>query len=295
MIVANVTTAPRRSPKRAVTLVSGPTARVRVTSGGPCPRPRHRPRPVAGGCRRAGSPSVLGVWVVAVGGALLIASALDSPGGRRAPATRPRPWRPARWPCPAAARRRRPSLPPLALVLDRPLPDGIADLPPIRQAARLSELAQADPDPRRLVELGSVLQLLGQRRRAPRAPTASALRRAPRRTSPPGPGLAMVAGASRRRGPGAAPSPSSPRSPGEHPDSQLVAFNQGWVEIYRRRAAPAEEAWKRTIALGPDDAPRPDRRGPPRRSSSGAPGPAERREPAPTGTSSAPHHCLTEA
>jgi hypothetical protein len=36
----------------------------------------------------------------------------------------------------------------------------------------------------------------------------------------------------------------------EHPDSQLVAFNQGWVEIYRRRAGPAERAWRRTIALG---------------------------------------------
>jgi hypothetical protein len=36
----------------------------------------------------------------------------------------------------------------------------------------------------------------------------------------------------------------------EHPDDQLVAFNQGWVEIYRRRAGPAERAWRRTVALG---------------------------------------------
>jgi hypothetical protein len=38
----------------------------------------------------------------------------------------------------------------------------------------------------------------------------------------------------------------------EHPGDQLVAFNQGWVEIYRRRAAPAEQAWQRTVALGAD-------------------------------------------
>jgi hypothetical protein len=38
----------------------------------------------------------------------------------------------------------------------------------------------------------------------------------------------------------------------EDPGDQLVAFNQGWVEVYRRRAGPAAEAWQRTVALGAD-------------------------------------------
>jgi hypothetical protein len=38
----------------------------------------------------------------------------------------------------------------------------------------------------------------------------------------------------------------------EYPQSQLVSFNRGWLEIYRRRATPAREAWQRTVALDPD-------------------------------------------
>ena len=37
-----------------------------------------------------------------------------------------------------------------------------------------------------------------------------------------------------------------------YPQSQLVSFNRGWLEIYRRQAAPARIAWRRTIALDAD-------------------------------------------
>ncbi len=53
-------------------------------------------------------------------------------------------------------------LPPLALVLDQSLPPVVADIKaPIRQVPVLRQLAQVTAQPRRYVELGSVLQLLG--------------------------------------------------------------------------------------------------------------------------------------
>lgn len=189
---------------------------------------------------------VLGAWAVAAGGALLLANALDSPVGEgardEAQAVAPGP---VAVPGGAAARG---NLPPLALVLDEPLPEGIADLPPIRQASRLSELAQDDPDPRRLVELGSVLQLLGN------AEGAAVAYRAAMRSDPDDVaaevGLAMVEGAGGGGAGLARAAAGLDRLAREHPDDQLVAFNQGWVEVYRRRAEPAEQAWRRTIALG---------------------------------------------
>jgi hypothetical protein len=191
--------------------------------------------------------AVLVVWAVAVGAALLIADALDSPVGEgardEAQAVAPGP---VAVPGGAADGER---LPPLALVLDRPLPEGIGGLPPIRQAARLSELAQTDPDPRRLVELGSVLQLLGDPQDAARAYRAAAAR-APGDVAARA-GLAVNEGA--RGGGGLARAAAGLAALArDHPGDQLVAFNQGWVEIYRRRAAPAERAWTRTVALGAD-------------------------------------------
>jgi hypothetical protein len=188
---------------------------------------------------------VLAVWALAVGAALLLADALDSPVGEgardQAQAVAPGPVA-----VPGEALAGGEGLPPLALVLDRPLPEGIAGLPPIRQAARLSELARSDPDPRRLVELGSVLQLLGDPEDAARAYRAASSR-APGDVAPRA-GLAMVGAAD---GEGLARASAGLAALArEHPDSQLVAFNQGWVEIYRRRAGPAEQAWRRAIALG---------------------------------------------
>jgi hypothetical protein len=190
---------------------------------------------------------VLAVWALAVGAALLLADALDSPVGAgardEAQAVTPGPVA-----VPGGALAGGEGLPPLALVLDRPLPEGIGDLPPIRQASRLSELAQGDRDPRRLVELGSVLQLLGVPGDAARAYRA-ALARDPGDVAAQA-GLAMVDGTD---GGGLARAAAGLAAlAAEHPGDQLVAFNQGWVEIYRRRAGPAERAWERTVALGQD-------------------------------------------
>ena len=191
---------------------------------------------------------LLGVWIVAVGAALLIADALDSPVGEgardEAQAVAPGPVQ-----VPGGALAAGDGLPPLALVLDRPLPDGVGDLPPIRQAVRLSELARSDPDPRRLVELGSVLQLLGDPENATRAYRAAA-DRAPDDLAARA-GLAMVEGAGGGAGLARAAAGLAALAR-EHPEDQLVAVNQGWVEIYRRRAAAAQSAWERTVELGAD-------------------------------------------
>jgi hypothetical protein len=37
----------------------------------------------------------------------------------------------------------------------------------------------------------------------------------------------------------------------EHPRSQLVAFNEGWLAAYRQDAATAVASWDRATRLGP--------------------------------------------
>ncbi len=192
---------------------------------------------------------VLGIWAVAAGGALLLANALDSPVGEgardEAQAVAPGPTA-----VPPAAAAGAGALPPLALVLAEPLPEDIAGLPPAEQANRLTEGVRADPDPRRLVELGSVLQLLGDAESAAFA-YREALRRDPDDLAAQA-GLAMNEGAGGGAAALARAAAGLDRLAREHPDDQLVAFNQGWVEIYRRRAVPAERAWRRAVALGAD-------------------------------------------
>jgi len=187
---------------------------------------------------------VLAVWVVAVGGALVVANALDSPVGQGArdeaqPAV-PGPV--------ASADGGLANLPPLAMVLDHSLPADIADLAPIVQAQRLRALAAKTSGPGRSVELGSVLQLLGDSAGA-EAAYREALARDPGSLGAQV-GLALAAGATGSDGLIAAAARMRELALA-NPRSQLVSFNQGWLEIYRRRGGPARDAWKRTIALGP--------------------------------------------
>jgi hypothetical protein len=235
-------------PERAVTAVGGPPARPPLTSEAVVPEAPTSPAPRRGWLTPRRLAVLLGVWVVAAGGALLLANALDSPVGEgardEAQAVAPGP---AAVPPGAAAAGG--SLPPLALVLDAPLPENIAGLPPVEQARRLTELARDDPGPRRLVELGSVLQQLGNAEGA-----AIAFREAARRDPD---DLAARAGLAMNPGVGggaglARAAAGLDRLAREDPGDQLVAFNQGWVEVYRRRAGPAAEAWQRTVALGAD-------------------------------------------
>lgn len=189
---------------------------------------------------------MLAVWVVAAGGVLLLANALDSPAGEgardEAQAVAPGPTAfPEAGGAGAAP-------PPLALILDEPPPDGIGNLPPREQAARLVELARSDPDPRRLVELGSALQLLGRPDQAAIA-FRGALQRAPDDVA----ALTGLAMARSGNGPAglARASTELRRLASQYPDAQIVAFNQGVIEIYRRRGVAAARAWSRAVELGP--------------------------------------------
>jgi cytochrome c-type biogenesis protein CcmH/NrfG len=135
-------------------------------------------------------------------------------------------------------------------VLDRPLPNVVADLDaPIRQAAVLKSLATATAQPRRYVELGSVLQLLGDGDGAGNA-YDTALLLDPSNVAAKA-GLALVEAA--RGGPAQQQGAARLRAlAAANPRNQLVAFNEGWLAIYRREADPARAAWTRTVALGED-------------------------------------------
>ena len=185
---------------------------------------------------------IIGVWVVVAGGALLVAAALDSPVGEGSrdvaqpavPGTVAEPEAPD-------------GLPPLALVLGRELPADVRDLPVSEQAVRLRDQVARGAPAARWVGLGSLLQQLG---RGPMAGGAfqNAL------TLEPGNlealvGLALVGGATGPEGAARAAATLSDLATA-NPDSQLVAFNQGWLAVYRRRAAAARAAWERTVALG---------------------------------------------
>ena len=197
---------------------------------------------------------MLGVWVVLAGGALLVAGALDSPvgeGDRDAaqPAAVGTVATPETAPEAPAGTPPEGELPPLALVLDRPLPAPVEGLAPEEQFEQLRRLAISTRDPERFVELGSIMQLAGD---GPSAQFSyeSALRFDAGNIGAQV-GLALVDGATGDEGLARA-SQELRRLAVKYPQSQLVSFNRGWLEIYRRRAAPARIAWRRTIALDAD-------------------------------------------
>ena len=196
---------------------------------------------------------VVGIWVALTAGALLIANSLDSPVGEGA-RDKAQPSAPA---VPGAqagtgAAALAPdagtaNLPPFAMVLDRNLPADIAGLEPSQQAEQLRIRAMATRDPDTFVELGSVLQRLGDRASA-QFSYQSALRFDPENLGAKV-GLAMVAGSS--SGDGLVTVGTQLRQLATaNPRSQLVSFNQAWLEIYRGRGQPARAALQRTVDLG---------------------------------------------
>lgn len=198
---------------------------------------------------------VVGVWVALAGGALLGANALDSPVGEGArDAAQPAPPgsvatddpdAPSTSEAPATPAA---SLPPFAMVLDHPLPADVAVLPPTQQAEQLRVRAMRTRSPERLVELGSVVQFLGDTVSADFA-YRSALKYDPESVAA-RVGLAVIDGGTGAAG--LARSSERLRAlAATHPREQLVSFNQAWVDIYRSKGAPARAALKRTVALGP--------------------------------------------
>jgi cytochrome c-type biogenesis protein CcmH/NrfG len=183
---------------------------------------------------------------VVAGGALLLAAALESPVGEgERDAARPAVPGAVADPSEGLAE----GLPPLTLIVDRALPPAIAALPPIRQAQRLEALATSTGEAGRYVELGSVLQTLGDGAGATAA-YRSALR-AGGSDLEADTGLAMVEATRGGDGPARAAERLEALARA-NPSSQVVAFNQGWLAIYRRDADTARASWERTVALDSD-------------------------------------------
>jgi len=191
--------------------------------------------------------ALVAVWVTATALAIGIALALDDPvgSGERDPA---RPIVAGVVVAPGQELTAGESaLPPLALVLDSPPPAQIADLQPEAQVAALRRRAEQRETPTRLVELGSALQGAGE------GPAAEAAYRRALELDPGNvaarAGLVMADGATGTEGLDRA-GRALARLARQRPRNQLVAFNQGWLAIYRRDVPTARAAWLRTIRLG---------------------------------------------
>jgi cytochrome c-type biogenesis protein CcmH/NrfG len=189
----------------------------------------------------------LGVGAVLAAAALGLASALDSPTGS-APADPSQPIVAGPVVAPGQELTGGASgLPPLRLVLDHAPPGNIGELSIAQQIPRLQALVRRGGAPRRLVELGSAQQARGDG-----AAALSSYREALRRD--PGNlaarlGIVMVDGATGSAGLSRAAAAFRTLA-GQHPNSQIVLFNQGWVAAYRRDAPQARASWGRTAALG---------------------------------------------
>ena len=189
--------------------------------------------------------AVIAAWLALLGSALAVATTLDSPVGAGA--------RDEAQPAPAAqvddAAPETGALPPFAMVLDHALPPGVRGLAPARQAVELRVRAMRTRSPERLVELGSVLQVLGDTTSA-RFSYESALRYAPGDLDA-RIGLAMIDGGEGAEGLRRSAARLAAIA-ADAPGSQAVSFNRAWVDVYRGDGDAARRGLERTAAMGPD-------------------------------------------
>lgn len=195
---------------------------------------------------------VLGVWVVLTGIAIAWAAALDDPVGAGA-RDEAQPAAVGQIADPASTGASDVSapqgLPPLALVVDTPLPADLAGLETRDAAVKLrDQVLSSGGTAEQWVLLGSLLQQLD------RGPMAAASYQTALQMKPDDidaqVGLALVEGATGAEGADRAAAELQ-RLQTAHPQSQVVAFNQGWLAAYQRQVAVARAAWQRTVALEP--------------------------------------------
>lgn len=139
-------------------------------------------------------------------------------------------------------------LPPLGLVLETPLSADLLNLPVAQRAEELRRIAATSADPQRLLELGVTYQQLSDSPAA-RAAYRDALRIDPNNLTA-RVGLAMADAATGTQGQATAAQALQALEK-EAPRSQIVVFNRGWLDIYRRRADDALVSLKRVAELGP--------------------------------------------
>lgn len=206
-------------------------------SSPPTRRTRPSPRQIA---------ALVAVWVVATAAVVGLAARLDRPSDLAAPdAAQPEAGAVALLPGGAAAQDG--SLPPLAIVLGTTPPVNLDGLGAEEQVRRLRREAALTADPRLLLTLGAVNQRLGRRPEA-RAAFRDALTLDPDNLAA-RVGLALDPGSEGGAGLDRAAAALDELA-AANPDSQLVAFNRGWVAVYRRDVRGAVAAWRRTVELG---------------------------------------------
>lgn len=139
-------------------------------------------------------------------------------------------------------------LPPLAMVVDEPVPDAIAALAPSAQVARYRADAR-DDDALSLVRLGAAEQRAGEQDAA-----AVSVRRA-QAADPdalaPMIGLAMSDAVSGDAGMARATTRLATLTR-TNLDSQLAWFNRGWLATYRRDGPGVLSSWRRVVEINPD-------------------------------------------
>lgn len=136
-------------------------------------------------------------------------------------------------------------LPPLAMVLDQPVPDAIARMSASQQVATYrAQAANGDVDA--LMRLGSALQRAGEQ------DAAAGIYRTAAAADPgalaPAIGLAMAGAATSDAGMTQA-TQELVRLTRENPTSQLAWFNRGWLATYRRDARDVIGSWKRVVTI----------------------------------------------
>lgn len=139
-------------------------------------------------------------------------------------------------------------LPPLAIILPRALSADIRQLPAEQQVVTLRESLAQRPTARRYVELGRAYMELAD------ADSAAAAFEEGTALAPSDPeplvGLAMSRAVADDTGLDEATGELESLAQ-RFPQSQVVAFNQGWLALYRPDVATVTAAWRRTIELGP--------------------------------------------
>jgi len=189
----------------------------------------------------------LGVWAAVVAVTFVVVSQLDSPTGS-APPDAAQPIVGALTVPPTTSAPGLEALPPLALALDVPLPAPLRKLTGGELVAATRALAGREPTALNLDRLGAASQQIGDA-----AGARSAYRRALRAHPSDVParvGLALVEGSSGAAGLARAARTMAALAT-QHPDSLVVAFNQGLVAVYRKDTAAVLSAWGRAAALGP--------------------------------------------
>jgi len=206
---------------------SGPT-----TTGAPAPddaeaRRRRTLRFVA----------VVGAAVVVAVAAILIAVALSQPSG---PGSGTSTTSSTGTSTSAVA-----ALPQLAIVLNRT--DAISQMAASNQVVALQSEIASKPTSTLYLDLGQAEMSLADQRAAVSA-FSHAAQLAPN-TPEPLVGLAMTEGMAGGTGLETANAELQTLQ-SRFPNSQVVAFNLGWLALYRRDAATVKTAWQRTVQLG---------------------------------------------